>query len=475
MPDYGQELRFGVFVTPTAAQASQVIATAVEADVRGLDSVSVQDHPYQPAFLDALTLLTTIAAHTERVSLWPNVANLPLRPPAVLARVLASLDILSDGRAELGLGAGAFWGAIEAMGTPRRTPGEAVSALEEAIAVIRALWSPSRAPRLEGDFYSLAGARPGPPPPHPIGIWLGAIKPRMLRLTGRLGDGWSVSEGYVPPDQVAQLSKILDDAAQAAGRAPSEIARIYNLNPPGDTAADTRAWIERLTGFTLELGISHFVLPVEPGDLAAVARFADEVAPAVRERVETERLTPAPQTPRDHAEVSAPQRPPEDPARPAGPGDGDRLVLIHNHLRQELQQLSGLIDQVEHGQLDVASARSAINLMTMRQNNWTLGTYCESYCRVVTTHHTIEDTAMFPAVRSHDPALVPVVDRLEREHHEIAAVLEQVDRSLVALVQGGGVDDVRGSVDALAGALLPHLRYEEEQLVPVLNNLGLGI
>ena len=153
--DYGHDLHFGVFLPPVAEQAEQVVTAALEADVLGLDSVSVQDHPYQPAYLDTWTLLTHIAARTERITVFPNVANLPLRPPDVLARSVASLDVLSGGRVELGLGAGAFWDAIAAIGGPRRTPRESVDALEEAIGVIRALWTPGRTPRLDGAHYRL--------------------------------------------------------------------------------------------------------------------------------------------------------------------------------------------------------------------------------------------------------------------------------------------------------------------------------
>src|SRR5690348_5274113 len=184
MPDYGHDLLFGCFLPPTAGHATQVLALADEAESRGLDLITVQDHPYQPAFLDAWTLLSVIAARTTRARVMPNVANLPLRPPAVLARSAASLDVISGGRVELGIGAGAFWDAIEAMGGPRRSPGEAVEALAEAIAVIRALWSGERTPRIEGEHYRLAGAKSGPVPAHPIGIWVGAYGPRMLRLTG---------------------------------------------------------------------------------------------------------------------------------------------------------------------------------------------------------------------------------------------------------------------------------------------------
>src|SRR5918911_1617025 len=218
MGDLGHELWFGCFLTPDARQAEAVVALARFADRIGLDLIGVQDHPYQPRFLDTWTLLSELAARTERIRLVPDVINLPLRPPAVLAKAAASLDILSGGRVELGLGSGAFFDAVVSMGGERRSPGEAIDALEEAIGVIRALWTPGRAVSFEGKHYRLRGARPGPIPPHPIGIWLGAYKPRMLRLTGRLADGWIPSMAYLKPDAVADASARIDKAAQRAGR-----------------------------------------------------------------------------------------------------------------------------------------------------------------------------------------------------------------------------------------------------------------
>ena len=120
------------------------------ADETGLDLVAIQDHPYQRAFLDTWTLLASLAPRTERVRFFPDVANLPLRPPAMLAKAAATLDVLSDGRVELGLGAGAFWEGIRALGGPTRNPGEAVAALEEAIQVIRLIWSGRRGVRFAG-------------------------------------------------------------------------------------------------------------------------------------------------------------------------------------------------------------------------------------------------------------------------------------------------------------------------------------
>ena len=138
MSDYGHDLEFGLFPTPDAARPHRVLELATLAEVSGLDLVSVQDHPYQARHLDAWTLLSVIAARTSTVRVALNVANLPLRNPVVLARSAASLDLLTGGRVELGLGTGAFWDAIEAAGGTRLTPGEAVTALEEAIAITRA-------------------------------------------------------------------------------------------------------------------------------------------------------------------------------------------------------------------------------------------------------------------------------------------------------------------------------------------------
>jgi Hemerythrin HHE cation binding domain len=91
---------------------------------------------------------------------------------------------------------------------------------------------------------------------------------------------------------------------------------------------------------------------------------------------------------------------------------GRHLVAVHDNLRAELQQLHDLLDQVTAGTMDAGAARDHVNAMTMRQNNWTLGAYCESYCRIVTVHHTIEDQSMFRHLRRADHRLRPVIDRL---------------------------------------------------------------
>ncbi|MDQ2624080.1 MAG: LLM class flavin-dependent oxidoreductase, partial [Actinomycetota bacterium] len=157
MTDYGHELEFGSFITPSAANPAGVVRLAQATERAGLDLATFQDHPYQGAFLDTWTLLAFVAARTERVRIAANVHNLPLRPPAVLARSAASLDLLSGGRFELGLGSGAFWDAIEAMGGRRLSPGQSVDALSEAIDVIRGVWDTHSRERLvvEGQYYWL--------------------------------------------------------------------------------------------------------------------------------------------------------------------------------------------------------------------------------------------------------------------------------------------------------------------------------
>ena len=128
----------------------------------------------------------------------------------------------------------------------------------------------------------------------------------------------------------------------------------------------------------------------------------------------------------------------------------------------------------------MGAARSVINTMTMRQNNWTLGAYCESYCRIVTGHHTLEDRSVFPHLRRTEPGLGPVLDRLEHEHEVIAEVLERFDRALVQLVGTDGtgqsgreaLEDVQHAVEELTDTLLSHLAYEERELVGPLARHG---
>jgi alkanesulfonate monooxygenase SsuD/methylene tetrahydromethanopterin reductase-like flavin-dependent oxidoreductase (luciferase family) len=281
---------FGIFPVPEADAADRVLEQVLLADRLGLDLVGIQDHPYQRRFLDAWTLLAYLAGRTERIRLFPAVANLPLRPPALLAKAAASLDRLSGGRVELGLGAGAFWEAIAAWAGPVRTPKESVDALEEAIAIIRRLWAGERGIRFEGAHYRLAGAHGGPPPAHDIGIWLGAYGPRMMRVIGRLADGWLPSLPRLPLDEVPARMAAIDGAARRAGRDPARITRLANVNGAiVDGAVEAWLhgpvdhWVDELVGLMRDLRFDGAVLWLDHEDvLGQTERFAREVVPQVR-------------------------------------------------------------------------------------------------------------------------------------------------------------------------------------------------
>jgi alkanesulfonate monooxygenase SsuD/methylene tetrahydromethanopterin reductase-like flavin-dependent oxidoreductase (luciferase family) len=270
-------LEFGLFVNPSAESYRDSLELVRAAEQGGIDLIGIQDHPYQYRFLDTWLLIGDLLARTERLRFFPDVANLPLRLPTLMAKQAASLDHMSGGRFELGLGAGAFWEGIEAMGGPALSPRESVDALEEAIPILRACWSGERTVNFEGEHYRVTGFHPGPPPAHPIEIWIGAYQPRMLRLTGRLADGWLPSQGYMPPEQVAEARKVIDEAAAKAGRDPSEIRGLYNV---GGIEGDANAWAETLARWVEELSVTTFILPAE--SVERVEWLASEVIPAIK-------------------------------------------------------------------------------------------------------------------------------------------------------------------------------------------------
>src|SRR6516165_183120 len=105
-------VKIGIFAVPAAADSASTMEQIIAADRCGLDVVGVQDHPNQWRFFDTWTLLAYAAGRTERVRLVPDVLNLALRLPSVIAKSVASLDVLSGGRVEVGIGAGAFWDAV---------------------------------------------------------------------------------------------------------------------------------------------------------------------------------------------------------------------------------------------------------------------------------------------------------------------------------------------------------------------------
>ena len=286
--DYGRPLEFGLFPIPEASGLGQIYELTDVADRLGLDFIGVQDHPYQRRFLDTLSLISALAARTERVRFFPDVASLPLRPPAVLAKTAATIDIMSGGRFELGLGAGVFWEAIGAIGGPQRTPGQALQALREAIEVIRLMWSADRSARYAGDHYKLSGVKPGPVPAHDVESWLGVGGPRALALLGELADGWLPSLPRMPVETLNAKHAIIDEAAVAAGRDPASIRRLANVNgiitdgrSEGFLNGPADQWVDQLAGLAVENGIDTFILWSNGDPIEQARRFA-ELIPKVR-------------------------------------------------------------------------------------------------------------------------------------------------------------------------------------------------
>ncbi|MFI0373620.1 LLM class flavin-dependent oxidoreductase [Actinomadura sp. 1N219] len=294
-------LRFGVSLAPDASVP--LLRTAQEADRYGLDLLGVRDRPYRRDTADALTLVAAALAATSRIRVLPAVACLPLRPPAVLAKAVATMDRLSGGRVELGLGAGTSWDGVEAYGGTR--PGGACAgsaaaarrALEEAVQIIRLHWSDQSGLRFQGEHYGFTALQAGPAPVHPIGVWLGVTGPRGLDLAGRVADGWIAPSSLVPPKRLADGQQRLDDAAARAGRDPGEIRRVYVLEGSLDASAEPRGflhgpprqWIYELTELAIGHRVDSFLFGGRPEQMA---EFALEVVPAVREEIARERGAP---------------------------------------------------------------------------------------------------------------------------------------------------------------------------------------
>lgn len=191
-------------------------------------------------------------------------------------------------------------------------------------------------------------------------------------------------------------------------------------------------------------------------------------------------------TPDDGGRLSD-ERPWDESRRPAGPvpdperrysaeqmATGQHLIEVHDALRAELRRLREVVDEVEGGTTDPAALRSFFNRMTIRQNNWALGAFCQSYCRAVTGHHTLEDRSVFPHLGRADERLGPVLTRLGEEHEVIAELLERIDAALVALVasESDAMARVRAAIDLVTDAMASHFSYEERELVEPLSRLG---
>lgn len=293
------KLLFGANLDPAAEKLKTTLAVAQVAEADGLDLALSQDHPYVKEHLDAWTLITTVAAHTSRVHIGTNVANLPLRTPTMLAKMAASLDVISGGRLELGIGAGAFWRGILAFGGRDDLREMPFTAFKEALAILRGMWAASgQTFRFEGEVYDVPGAGAGPAPAHPIRIWVGAQGPKMLRLIGEQADGVSLSSSYVPYNQFRAINEQINAAARAVGRDPDAVRRLYNVMgviTPRETmdgfegkayGGTVQQWVDHLTMLARDCQMDTFVFwPTEGDFVEQMQLFAREIAPGVKEGV----------------------------------------------------------------------------------------------------------------------------------------------------------------------------------------------
>jgi alkanesulfonate monooxygenase SsuD/methylene tetrahydromethanopterin reductase-like flavin-dependent oxidoreductase (luciferase family) len=298
-----QKVLFGLGLETGVHQVSEMLGHARVADEAGLDVVSLSDHPYFADRLDAYAALGFVLGATSNITGAVICTNLLSRPAPVLARTVTGLSTISRGRFVLGLGAGGMMAEIVALGVPRLSPGDRVRALEEAIMVVRALSAGGDPVNFDGEFYQVTELIPAAAPTPPI--WIGALGPKTLAVTGRHADGWI--PGHLADWRstlVAESRPVVDEAAASVGRNPADVATIYNVSGrlAQDPVTATRddegrwigggvtQWVEELTFAVLEHGAAAFIYLLPPGDTindTTLSLWAHEVVPAVREAIAT--------------------------------------------------------------------------------------------------------------------------------------------------------------------------------------------
>jgi F420-dependent oxidoreductase-like protein len=306
--------RFSIQVGQQFAAWPDIVRIWQDAERLGYDTAYTYDHfmavmmdPFDPC-LEAWTMLAALAVHTTRLRLGVLVTGNTYRHPAVLAKMASTVDVVSGGRLDFGIGSGWFEPEHAALGIPFRTAAERCAMLDEALAVIRALWT-QRQTTFDGRYYRLHGAIAEPKPvqrPHPPILVAASGEKRMLRIVARHADAWS---GFGSPEVCARKIGVLAAHCQAEGRDVAAIEKSVLL--PAALGDDPAAWAPLVQGYAayqniapeeaerwmlvgrpadvanrirqyLDAGVTHFVLTLTPWNFDVLARFAAEVMPRFR-------------------------------------------------------------------------------------------------------------------------------------------------------------------------------------------------
>jgi alkanesulfonate monooxygenase SsuD/methylene tetrahydromethanopterin reductase-like flavin-dependent oxidoreductase (luciferase family) len=278
-------MRFGLNLDPSVMSAPTLTTSALAAESAGYDFVGIQDHPYRPDFLDTWTLITHLATKTSRISFTPNVGNLGLRPPSMLAKAAATLTHLIGPRVVLGVGAGAVGPGVPSMGMIGRSGLAMRQYAEESVTAIKQALR-GEFVQIESEQTTIRGYQAGPEPVAPVEVWMGSNRQGMLEVTGRVADGWLAGLSLaVPPAEIPWRRAVIDDAAAASGRDPSEIRRIWNIagvighSRGTGFSGSADNWADWLNEWVRDLGFDGFVFWPTNDPARQSEIFAREVIP----------------------------------------------------------------------------------------------------------------------------------------------------------------------------------------------------
>ena len=278
-------MRIGIKLAPQHTTIDELRGVWQVADQAGFDSVWNFDH-FAPIGSDDLsgdvfegwTLLAAMAEGTERVRVGCMVTGNTYRHPGVLAKMAVTVDHLSNGRLEFGLGAA--WAEAEhtMLGLQFGTVGERMDRFEEACEIITSLWTQPKT-TFAGKHYQLTEAYSNPKPvqkPYPP-FWIGGSgRKRTLRITAKYADAWNAAGGS--PEEVAELSRVLDEHCAAVGRDPKAIRRTVQIRIPEEGPSGLVRQVEEYA----KVGVGEVIVILRGGDAVAKAEQVAGMLPHLR-------------------------------------------------------------------------------------------------------------------------------------------------------------------------------------------------